>query len=69
MCAAWIRFFGALIFSIFSPAQLLSLLLEVWYVSPVSGFCPVVLDLKLSVSARRCAAQFSKLDAIESEAK
>ena len=30
-------FFDALLFSIFSPAQLLSLLLDVRYVSPVSG--------------------------------
>ena len=37
VCAAWIRFFGALLLSIFSPAQLLSLLLDVRYVSPVSG--------------------------------
>ena len=47
-----VRFFGALLFSIFSPAQLLSLLYLTCDMCLRFRGCLVVLDLELSMSAR-----------------
>ena len=47
-----VRFFGALLFSIFSPAQLLSLLYLTCDMCLRFRGCPVVLGIELSVNAR-----------------